>query len=176
MEKWIEIAKECGFSEAAPMDPATCKPMQMVRDACAADKCHAYGHNWTCPPECGTLEECMERMQKYQNGILLQTVGQLRRDIDTKGYMLTEQQHMEAFHKFADEIRKEYPDALCLGAGGCRICKTCAAIDNEPCRFPDKRQYSMEGSGMDIVSMSRKFNMIYNAGDHKLGYFYIVMY
>jgi predicted metal-binding protein len=174
MEKWIEIAKECGFSEAAPMDPATCKPMQMVRDACAADKCHAYGHNWTCPPECGTLEECTERMQKYQNGILLQTVGQLRRDIDTKGYMLTEQQHMEAFHKFADEIRKEYPDALCLGAGGCRICKKCAYP--EPCRFPEKACSSMEAYGLFVTQVCRDNEMKYYYGPRTIAYTACVLF
>ena len=29
---------------------------------------------------------------------------------------------------------------------------------------------------MDIVKMSMKFNMTYNAGNHKIGFFMIVMY
>ena len=77
-----------------------------------------------------------------------------------------------------DELRKKLADedVMIAGPGGCRLCEVCAAKTNEPCRFPDKRHYSMEGSGMDIVSMSRKFNMTYNGGDKKVGYFMIVMY
>ena len=161
MEKWIEVAKQCGFSEAAPLDIATLKPMPMVRDACAADKCQAYGKNWTCPPHCGTLEECTERMHSYSRGILLQTVGKLEKRIDTKGYMRVEADHSAAFRKFADEIRKEYPNALCLGAGGCRYCQTCAYP--EPCRFPEKATSSMEGYGLFVTQVCR---------DNGIGYYY----
>ena len=49
MEQWIQAALESGFSEAASLDVSTLKPMPAVRDMCAADKCKAYGHNWTCP-------------------------------------------------------------------------------------------------------------------------------
>jgi len=118
MEKWIEIGKKCGFDQVYPLDVETLKPMTMVRDACAADKCQAYGKNWTCPPNCGTLEECGARMHSYKWGILLQTVGTMEKRIDTKAYVRIEQEHREHLMAFAEEIRKEYPDALCLGAGG----------------------------------------------------------
>ena len=61
MEGWIKKAEEAGFTYAAELDPATLQTREMVREACAEDKCGAYGHNWTCPPECGTLEECARR-------------------------------------------------------------------------------------------------------------------
>ena len=51
IEEWVAYAKELGFSEAAPVVPADLKPNAEVRAMCAADKCHAYGKNWTCPPE-----------------------------------------------------------------------------------------------------------------------------
>ena len=35
---------------AALLDPAKLEPEAFVRDMCAADRCHAYGRNWTCPP------------------------------------------------------------------------------------------------------------------------------
>ena len=54
-EKWIRTAKEIGFSEAGVLNPETLKVMPLVRETCAEDKCHAYNHNWTCPPACGTF-------------------------------------------------------------------------------------------------------------------------
>ncbi|MBQ8579280.1 MAG: DUF2284 domain-containing protein, partial [Oscillospiraceae bacterium] len=119
MEKWIKTALELGFSAAAPLDIATLIPRQDVRDMCAADKCRAYGKNWTCPPHCGTLAQCQAKMRGYSHGILLQTVGTMEKSIDTKAYRRTEQRHLELFHQFSALVRQVHPNSLCLGSGGC---------------------------------------------------------
>lgn len=168
MERWLMIAKECGFSEAAELNTETLQARADVRDMCAEGKCGAYGKNWTCPPACGTLEECAERMGRYHRGILLQTVGTLSRTIDTKGYMETERQHRENLLRFFERIRAEYPDALCLGAGGCRVCAACAYP--EPCRFPGKAMSSMEGYGLFVTQVCRDNGMKYYYGPKTIAY------
>ena len=173
-DNWIKMAKEIGFDEADTLDVSTLKPMQMVRDACAADKCGAYGHNWTCPPECGTLEECGAKMASYHHGILLQTVGQMQKRIDTKAYVETERRHREFFHQFCNLIRKEYPNALCLGAGGCRVCNTCAYP--EACRFPEKATSSMEGYGLFVTQVCRDNDMKYYYGPKTITYTACVLF
>lgn len=174
MEKWIEIAKQSGFNEAAPLNIATLKTMPMVRDACNADKCQAYNKNWTCPPHCGTLEECEAKMHSYSRGILLQTVGKLEKRIDSKGYARIGLEHQQSLIKFAEEIRKEYPDALCLGAGGCRICEKCAYP--EPCRFPDKAMSSMEGYGLFVTQVCRDNGVEYYYGPKTIAYSACVLF
>lgn len=174
MDKWIAIAKESGFTEAGVLDPKTLKAERWVRETCASDKCHAYGHNWTCPPECGTLEECMHRMEKYTNGILLQTVGTLARRIDAKAYTRTEQEHLEHFAAFIGKIKAEYPDALCLGAGGCRICGVCAYP--EPCRFPEKACSSMEAYGLFVTRVCKENKLRYHYGNMTITYTACVLY
>mgnify|MGYP003295702385 CR=1 FL=1 len=57
-EYWRLFALKTGFSAAYSLDIFTLIPREDVRAVCAADKCGAYGKNWTCPPYCGTLEEC----------------------------------------------------------------------------------------------------------------------
>ena len=93
IEEWVAYAKELGFSEAAPVVPADLKPNAEVRAMCAADKCHAYGKNWTCPPECGSLEECAARISAKTRGILVQSVAQLEDSFDIEGMMEAEQDH-----------------------------------------------------------------------------------
>ena len=90
-ERYLSIAEDCGFDHASPLDVSTLQVEAWVRDTCAEDKCHAYGHNWTCPPACGTLEECEAEMQKYEHGILLQVTGTQEKRIDVKCYAETEQ-------------------------------------------------------------------------------------
>lgn len=174
MEKWIQIAKECGFTHAAPLDPATLMPRQAVREMCAQDKCRVYGKNWSCPPYCGTLDECGHKIRSYSKGILLQTVGSLEKTVDTKGYARVERLHMEAFHKFCDNLRQQYPAALCLGSGGCRICGECAWP--APCRFPERACPSMEGYGLFVTQVCRDNAMEYYHGPKTITYTACVLF
>ena len=174
MQYWIEKALELGFSEAAPLDIATLKPMQAVRDMCASDQCRAYGKNWTCPPHCGTLAECEAKIRRYRCGILLQTVGKLEKTIDTKGYRDTERRHLELFRRFCELVRESCPDTLCLGAGGCRICGECAWPD--PCRFPDKACASMEGYGLFVTQVCRDNGVEYYHGEKTVTYTACVLF
>jgi len=163
-----------GFDEAKSLDIATLRPMDMVRNMCAADKCHAYGKNWTCPPHCGTLEQCAEKLHSYRHGLLLQTVGHLKKRIDGRTIAQTEKRHLEQFHRFAELVREYDPDALCLGAGGCRICKVCAWP--EVCRFPEKACSSMEGYGLFVTQVCRDNNLPYHHGERTITFTACVLF
>ncbi len=173
-ENWCHSAKALGFTHAAALDPAILRARSDVRDMCAQDKCHAYGKNWTCPPHCGSLAECEAKMHSYRRGILLQTVGTLSKSIDTKAYQQTERQHLENFRAFCEAIRLAHPDALCLGAGGCRVCKVCAWP--EKCRFPEKALSSMEGYGLFVTQVCRDAGLEYSYGEKTVTYTACVLY
>lgn len=174
MKQWIELAKEMGFHSAVPLQVPNLLAREDVRAMCAADKCGGYNKNWTCPPAIGTVEECQQKMLQYKNGILLQTVGYMTKTIDAKCYRETERRHIQNFHAFAEAIRKQYPNALCLGAGGCRICKQCAYPD--PCRFPDKAVSSMEGYGLFVTQVCRDAGIAYHHGDKTITYTACVLF
>ena len=173
-ETILAQARLCGFTEAAALNVRSLIPREDVRQMCAADRCGAYGKNWTCPPYCGSLEVCRERLEGYSRGVLLQTVGHLEKTVDTKGYARAEQAHLEAFHRFARWIRREYPNALCLGAGGCRICEKCAWP--EPCRFPEEACPSMESYGLFVTQVCRDNGLAYHHGARTVTYTACVLF
>lgn len=168
MKRWIEKAKEIGFDAAAVIDPQTLVAREDVRAMCAADKCGAYNKNWTCPPAIGTIESCQQKMRQYKRGILLQSIGHMRKSIDSKCYQETERLHIKNFDAFAMELRKEYPNALCLGTGGCRVCGQCAYP--APCRFPEKAMSSMEGYGLFVTQVCRDAGIPYHHGAKTITY------
>lgn len=174
MEQWIARAREIGFTEAAPMETAGLEARRDIREMCAENRCNAYNHNWTCPPACGTLEQCQAEMRRCTRGILLQTVGHMQKDIDSRCYRETERLHMEHFRVFCEEIRRQYPNALCLGAGGCRVCKKCAFP--EPCRFPEKAYSSMEGYGLFVTQVCRDNGLPYYHGPRTITYTACVLF
>ena len=93
---------------------------------CSTDKCHMYGRNWSCPPACGTLEECAADISGYKKGIIVQTKGELEDEFDGEGMMETEALHKEHFIKMHDRLKKEFPKLLSLGAGCCTRCAKCS--------------------------------------------------
>ena len=165
---WLEQANALGFDVAVALAPQTLVAREDVRAMCAEDKCGAYNKNWTCPPAIGTVEACQSKMRQYKRGILLQTIGHTRKAVDAKCYRETEQRHRENFYALTEAIRNAHPDALCLGAGGCRVCKQCAYP--EPCRFPEKAVSSMEGYGLFVTQVCRDAGIAYHHGDKTITY------
>ena len=148
-EKWIALALELGFSEAAALDVTTLRPLPAVRDMCAADKCRSYGRSWTCPPHCGTLEEFAAKAAAYRRGVIVQSTGQMEDDYDVETMMDTEAVQQERFQDLIAKVREAYPGCMPLAAGACRLCDRCACPD-EPCRFPERAFPSMEASGLNV--------------------------
>ncbi len=168
MKERIELALAQGFTCAAALDPGALAVRAEVRDMCAADKCRAYGRNWTCPPHCGSLEECAARLGEMGSGLLVQTVGQLEDSFDFEAMAETEKRHLEHFHALADLLREKCPGVLCLGSGGCRLCKSCAYP--EPCRFPEWACSSMEGWGLLVNDACQAAGVPYYHGKNTLAY------
>jgi predicted metal-binding protein len=147
LNKLIKEALATGFTVAAEIKTDTLRFMPEVRNMCKADLCHSYNKNWTCPPACGTIEECAARASKYSSGILVQCVGNLEDSFDIDGMEALSRRHKECFEKLLEGLRSQKVDFLSLGAGACTICTKCSYPDN-PCRFPDKAVTSMEASGL----------------------------
>jgi len=168
IENIMALAKKCGFTAAGPLDPKKIELKIEVRDMCAEGKCGAYGHNWTCPPACGDLDTCRERLSKYSVGVILQTTGQLEDELDYETMMDTGKEHKKNFKALMEKVREIYPGALGLAAGGCTVCEKCSYP--EPCRFPEKAYSSMEGYGMVVSEVCAANDMAYYYGPCTITY------
>ena len=168
MTQWIEQAKHLGFDTAVSLDPRILVPRSDVRAMCADNRCNLYGKNWGCPPFCGSVEECADKIHTYHRGILLQTVGHMQKAIDSRAYRETEQLHLQRFHALCQQVRAKHPDALCLGAGGCRVCQKCAWP--ESCRLPNQAVSSMEGYGLFVTQVCRDCGIDYHHGEKTVTY------
>jgi len=169
--KLREEALEAGFTLAEPLNIETIKLREEVREMCAVNKCHAYNTNWSCPPACGTVAECQERIKKYETGLIVETTGQLEDDFDFETMEKTAKDHADHFIQFLKKIRKDHSDleVLPLGAGECLNCKQCT-YPEAPCRFPELMSSPMEGYGMVISDVCKDNGILYNHGRGTLTY------
>ena len=168
-DELIKQGEEAGFTHVAPLKVSTIQLMPEVRDMCATNSCGAYGKKWSCPPGCGDLDTCRQRIQAYTEGILVQTVGELEDEMDYDSMKETSQRHADAFTKFYEQLRPQYPDMLAIGTGGCTQCKTCTYPD-APCRFPEKMVSSMEAYGMLVSQVCTDNGLPYYYGKCTLAY------
>ena len=167
--KITELAKAQGFSQDALLDCRTIELKPEVRQMCEANTCHMYGKCWSCPPGCGSLETCREKIAGYRYGVLVQTTGQLEDDLDGETMMETEALHKEHFYAFERVLRKQYPDMLAIGAGCCTKCAECTYPD-EPCRFPKEAFSSMEAYGMVVTQICQANGLAYYYGPCTITY------
>ena len=145
------------------------------RNMCASNACGMYGRSWMCPPCVGEIEDLIAQAKTYRWAMVYQTVNDLEDSYDIEGMLEAGKQ----MNRLTERIRENLdfgPDALTLGAGGCRICPVCAKVKNEPCRFPEKAISSLEAYGVNVSRLAELADMKYINGQDTVTYFGTVFY
>ena len=164
-----EMGKKAGFSYVALLKSDSIQLMPEVREMCKNNTCHMYAKRWSCPPGCGDLEVCRKKIEKYREGIIVQTVGKLEDPLDGETMMETEAVHKQNFYEFEKMLRERWPGMLPIGAGCCTKCKTCTYPD-APCRFPEQAFSSMEAYGMLVTQVCQANGLEYYYGPCTIAY------
>ena len=168
-EQLAKMAEEAGFSAWAPLDMSTIELKPEVRDMCATNTCGQYAKRWSCPPGCGTLEECTQRLTACTHGILVQSYGDIEDGFDFEAMMEIESDHKDHFSEMYEALREAGASVLAIGAGCCTQCAKCTYPD-EPCRFPDKMIASMEAYGMVVLEACKANGLTYYYGADQMAY------
>ena len=71
---WIDEALAAGFSAAAVMDVKDLVVVREYRKYCEENLCGCYDNLPACPPKCGTVDEMIASMQKYEKALVLQSI------------------------------------------------------------------------------------------------------
>ena len=111
-EELLEAAKEAGFEHYGLLDIKTVHLLPEVREMCKKNTCGMYGKNWGCPPGCGTLKECEEKVSRFSEGLIVQTVGKLEDSFDFEGITEAGDKHKERFIMLRDILNNNYKEVL----------------------------------------------------------------
>lgn len=168
-EQLAALAEETGFTVWAPLDVKTVELKQEVRDMCAGGSCMQYGKRWSCPPGCGTLEECAANVKQCSFGILVQSVGHVEDSFDYEAMIEAQEHHKQRFAQMHKALRDRGARVLALGTGCCTLCGECTCPD-APCRFPEEMVSSMEAYGMLVLEVCKANGMKYYYGPDRIAY------
>ena len=159
-----------GFFETGKVDIDRLQYNQEIRDICEGNTCRGYGTSWACPPAVGTLAECKQRVEQYNNMLLFSGKFEIDDSFDFEGMI----EGMFQFKRMVDQLDDEIKDILnqyqLLSNEGCGRCDNCT-WPYASCRFPDKLYHSIEGYGFQINQLAEQAGIRYNNGQNTVTYF-----
>lgn len=171
-EKILEILGD-GVWQSAVVDAKDVCVEEAVREACRMNYCGNYGKSWSCPPGAGELEAVRKEFLTYEKMFVFTTKTDIEDSFDFEGMTAASVRHKALTEKLVELSREN--GWLLLGPGGCSICEKCAYPD-APCRFPEKRIRSLEGSGVNVVTLSQTAGINYINGPDTVTYFSAVLF
>ena len=164
-----QLAAQVGFDHFGPVNTAALTPSPAVRDMCASGRCQMYGHSWSCPPACGSVDAMERRIARFQAGLLLQTTAEMADDFDLDTIRAAEAVHKRRFEAIARQARQLDPACFPMSAGSCTRCRKCT-YPTRPCRYPGRVFPSMEACGLLVSEVCTKSGLLYNYGPHTMTY------
>jgi len=156
----VNQALSVGFTNAAWLDDLKLRCEAKLRELCNPEGCPNHGNNWVCPPGCGSLEECAEKVSKFDKGILLQSASKLGSNSTDEDYKTLSRQHNLRLQAFLEVHCSGFGDILALTSGGCIFCEACAFP--KPCVKPNIRMNSLSAYGIDVGRLCEVAGMDYS--------------
>ena len=144
-----------------------------VRYICE-NECTRYGKSWSCPPNVGTIEECIERCRKYENCLLFSSIVEVESFQNFENCFRAKAQHEDLTYEVAKIFREHTVDPLILSTG-CMICDECAYPDS-PCRHKDRAFPTIESHGILIVPVAEKHGISFDCTEFTVTYFSLVFF
>ena len=176
VQQIIDQIESLGAAHAARVETSEIPFEAEFRAACEQNMCGFYNRCWTCPPDAGTIDECIARVMVFPHAVVFQTISTLEDSFDIEGMSEAMRRHNQLVTQVQKVGRKFAPRSMVLGAGSCGICPTCTKPTGEPCRYPDLAVTSMETCGVDVSTLARKCGLKYINGKDTVTYFGILLY
>ena len=168
------IALEAGAYKATILSREQIVLSDTFREICRTGGCGAYGRCWVCPPHIGEIHDLMDKVRAFPKALWYQSVGKIEDSFDFEGMMAAGHAHALLGQRIQEALPSgEY---LHLSCGGCHLCEKCAAIENQPCRFPEKALHPVEGYGVDVYQTTKETELQYINGQNTVTYFGMVLF
>ena len=154
----IKLAEEMGFT-AAYIDTADVVQDPSFRKFCEDNLCGKYNANYSCPPDCGTVEEVQQRLKAGKRALVLQSIWDIGSYDNKDEIQKSKKTHNAAILRFTETLRQAGHKGFCLGYGGCPLCDPCKRVNNEPCAHPEQKISCMSAYCIDVAKLAEKCNL-----------------
>ena len=173
-QDWIALVMEAGAANAAIAELRDFPFRVEFRSACEQNTCGSYNRNWMCPPRVGDIHTLISRAKQFDRAVVYQTIGTLEDSYDYEGMVAAKEVHNGVSQRIQQQLAGL--DVLHLSAGGCKVCERCAALDEEPCRYPALAIPSLEAYGTAVSELAAACGLKYINGTNTVTFFGAVLF
>lgn len=154
-QKLMELAHQEGFL-AAVIEPEKIPVDGKFRVFCEENRCGKYHANYSCPPDCGTVEELHQKLLGEERALILEKQWPIQGYEDKAGIEQAKREHNAMVLRLLDKIRQAGMEGFCSGYNGCPLCTPCRQVEGKPCAFPEKRISCMSAYCVDVAELARR--------------------
>lgn len=154
-EQLLALAQEAGFT-AAFTTPDQVLQKEEYRIYCEENRCGKYNANYSCPPDCGTVEELRQKVQSEDLIMVVQTIKENVDKTNKEEIIRIRSAHNASILRLMKKFRELGYDGFCAGYGGCSLCSPCKRVENQPCAFPDLKISCMSAYCVDVADLAGK--------------------
>lgn len=171
----LETAREAGFYAAIlPTSEIVIDPK--FRPFCEENLCGKYNANYSCPPDCGSVEEVRDRLMSQDKALVLQKIWEIGSYENKAGIQQSKKNHNAMILRLTDQLRKAGMQGFCLGYGGCPLCDPCKRVENLPCAHPDEKISCMSAYCIDVTKLAERCGLEFSWVPEKLYLFGMFAY
>ena len=142
----------CTVKTCVAIPKVTYASVAKNRMLCRTNTCGNYNTSWTCPPNCGSSEYCIEKINSYKDADIIM---KKYTDVDFSDKEMVDGM-MNGFRDICRDVmircRKEGFDVIAFADGPCSYCKECAFTKGKKCYHPEMQVPSVSGYGIDMTS------------------------
>ena len=132
---------------------------ERVRYICETE-CPQYGRSWSCPPAVGTVAECKERINGYDEIFVFASLSEVE-SMDNMSMMLESRKgHEEITRQITKIFQEAGCETLTLSTESCIQCKYCTYPD-APCRCPEVQYPCVESYGIMVTELAEQIGIPY---------------
>lgn len=169
-EELVALALEQGFSNAALVETKDIPFVPGFRICCEDNTCGKYGANYSCPPDCGSPQAMEAQAKAHKYALVLQTMWDIDDPQDSAAIQTAKAKHNRMIAQLIDQLRP-VSRGIMAGASGCNLCKECAIVEGQPCRFPDRKFSCMSAYCIYVEKLAEDHGMEYDSGPGIVNFF-----
>lgn len=163
----FQLAQEAGFSVSS-ICPSQILINKDFRSFCEENRCGKYNANYSCPPDCGTVEELHQKLLAKDLVLVVQTEQNNIDKNDKDMIAKIRTVHNASILKLMNTFRELGYSGFCAGYSGCSLCTPCKRAENLPCAHPDLKISCMSAYCVDVADLAKKCNLAFGWEPDKL--------
>lgn len=151
----LELARSEGFTSALTT-PVQIPVDEKFRTFCEENLCGQYNANYSCPPDCGTVEELHQKLLQEDKVLVVQTIWNIEGYDNKPSIQKAKETHNAMVLRLKAKMEQNGYIGFCSGYNGCPLCTPCQKKQNSPCAHPEQRISCMSAYCIDVAELAKR--------------------